>query len=413
MRNVKLIFIVICALFLHFAGRAQINLVLNPSFEQYAQCQPRNSNIKYANYWTPINDTIFSATDTLGPGWCSPEYCNTCVPYYCDVSIPWSTWYHHSPRTGNGMVRIITYYRSDLDSTSNGRRDYLQGRLKSRLTSGKQYSAFFYTGYTQNSAYANNNIGAYLDDGTIDTTTQCGMPQTTHTPQINDTSIYTDTLNWKKIEGTFTANGTERFITIGNFFDFAHTDTIYTKYWTWGGTWWGAYLIDDVGVIECDNIPHAGNDTAIRQGDTVFLGTHEQLLPYKWYVLGSSVAVDSGSGLSVHPSITTTYVLEQKLCGVTKYDTVTVKVWKVGVSPLSAEGRLLLYPNPSNGSLTIENAANCSVAFYDLTGRVVLRTTALTDKQAVDISALPKGIYVVQVVDVATGEKVVKRLCKE
>jgi hypothetical protein len=311
------------------------------------------------------------------------------------------------------MAHIITYYKDAYDTTATARREYLQGRLGGRLTAGKSYSVFFYISLPQSSPYANNNIGAYLDDGTIDTTSQCGMPETTHHPQINDTSIYADTLHWKKIEGTFIANGTERFITIGNFFDGAHTDTIFLDYWNYPSKYAGAYLVDDVGVINCDNIPNAGNDTAIRQGDTVFLGTHEQLLPYKWYVMGSLAAVDSGSGLSVHPSVTTTYVLAQTLCGVTKYDTVTVTVWKEGVSPLSAEGRLLLYPNPSNGSLTIENAANCSVAFYDLTGRVVLRTTTLTDKQAVDISALPKGVYVVQVVDVATGEKVVKRVSKE
>jgi hypothetical protein len=311
------------------------------------------------------------------------------------------------------MAQAIMYYKEDFDTTATFRREYLQGRLKNRLVNGKQYNVAFYVTMAQVSAYACNNIGAYLDNGIIDTTTQCGMPQTTHTPQVYDTTIIKDTLNWVKIEGNFTANGSERFITIGNFFDGAHTDTLFTYYWGWGVIFSGIYLFDDVSVINCENIPHAGNDTSIRQGDTVFLGTHEQLLPYKWYVLGSSVAVDSGSGLSVHPSITTTYVLAQTLCGVTKYDTVTVTVWKVGVSPLSAEGRLLLYPNPSNGLLTIENTANCSVAFYDLTGRVVLRTTALTDKQAVDISALPKGIYVVQVVDVATGEKVVKRLCKE
>jgi hypothetical protein len=238
------------------------------------------------------------------------------------------------------------------------------------------------------------------------------MPQTTHHPQVNDTAIYADTLNWKKIEGTFTANGTERFITIGNFFDGAHTHTIPTDYWHTGDPY-STYLIDDVGVIDCDNIPHAGNDTAIRQGDTVFLGTHEQLLPYKWYVLGSSVAVDSGSGLSVHPSITTTYVLAQTLCGVTKYDTVTITVWKVGVSPLSAEGRLLLYPNPSNGSLTIENAKGCEASFINLLGQQALHSTIATDKEVLDISTLPKGIYVVHVVDVATGEKVVRKMLKE
>jgi competence protein ComGC len=85
----------------------------------------------------------------------------------------------------------------------------------------------------------------------------------------------------------------------------------------------------------------------------------------------------------------------------------------VGVSPLSAEGRLLLYPNPSTGQITIENAKGCEASFINLLAQQALHSTLTTDRQVLDISALPKGIYVVQVVDVATGEKVVKRVSKE
>ena len=196
MRNKILLIVVICS-FLPLAGRTQINWVLNPSFEQYSQCQTRINNIKYADYWTPIVDTFFSATDTLGPGKCTSEFCNTCIPYYSTSSIPLSIYYNHYPRTGNGMARSITYVVNEYDTLYSAR-DYLQGRLKNRLTNGNRYSVFFYISFQQTSAYAHNNMGAYLDDGTIDTTTQCGLPQTMYHPQINDTTIYTDTLHWKK-----------------------------------------------------------------------------------------------------------------------------------------------------------------------------------------------------------------------
>ena len=144
MRKRPLLILIFCACVSPLLTLAQINLVKNPSFEQYARCQTRINNIKYCNYWTPIADTVFSSSDTLGPGMCTPEYSNTCVPFYCQTSIPLSYWYFHYPRTGNGMAHIITYYKEDYDTTATARRDYLQGRLRDVLTNGHNYSCFFF-----------------------------------------------------------------------------------------------------------------------------------------------------------------------------------------------------------------------------------------------------------------------------
>jgi hypothetical protein len=406
MRILKIIFI--CACLPPMAASAQINLVLNPSFEQYSHCPQSADVIKFANYWSSLTDTLLTATDTFSGWYCTPEFCHTCSNDP-GLKIPLSTNYWHFPHTGNGMAQVQMYYREDFDTTFLGKRDYLQGRLKNRLTGGKQYNVSFYVTLEQLSGFAIDHIGAYLDNGIIDTAaTLCGMPQTTHIPQVYETTIINDTLNWVKVDGIFTADGTERFITIGNFFDAAHTDTVFTDYWNFGRiNYLSWYLVDDVSVIDCDNNPHAGNDTAIRQGDTVFLGTHEQLLPYKWYVLGSPVAIDSGSGLSVHPSVTTTYVLAQTLCGVTKYDTVTVKVWKVGVETLTAlkEQTYTLQPNPNNGQLTLQQKAldnnPVKVQVLDAMGRVVYsNSTVFTDgKLSIQLPNNIPGLYLLQLSD--------------
>ncbi len=101
MKNSILLFFIVL---LHGAVNGQINFVQNPSFEQYSQCHYRINNIKYANHWTPIVDTFFSATDTLGPGKCTPEFCNTCIPFYSSTSVPLSGYYNHYLRSGNGMA---------------------------------------------------------------------------------------------------------------------------------------------------------------------------------------------------------------------------------------------------------------------------------------------------------------------
>ncbi len=94
------------------------------------------------------------------------------------------------------------------------------------LIQGQSYCVTFFVTLGQAFDYAVNHIGAYLDSGIIDTTKNCGSPQTTHVPQIQILNIINNTLNWVKIEGSFTATGTEKFITIGNFYDKTHTTYI-------------------------------------------------------------------------------------------------------------------------------------------------------------------------------------------
>ena len=150
------------------------------------------------------------------------------------------------------------------------------------------------------SGYATNHTDAYLDDGSIDTIGyNCSLPHPEILPQIIDSFIISDTLNWVKVQGSFIATGNEKFITIGNFSDNLHTEHMIST-WAVGPSSW--YLIDDVSVIESDNIPFAGNDTAIHTGDSVFLGPHEIALPYTWYVQGNPTPIDSGGGIWVHPT---------------------------------------------------------------------------------------------------------------
>jgi hypothetical protein len=275
----------------------------------------------------------------------------------------------------------------------------------------------YYTSTEQAAMYAINHIDAYLDDGTIDTTHTPGAMQTQYTPQIIDTAIINDTLNWVRIQGTFTAIGNERLITIGDYFDNAHTHYIAvhdTTGRTSAGGFWAYYLIDDVSVIDCSNTPFAGNDTLITLGDSVFIGSHELLLPYKWYVLGSATPIDSSGGFWAHPTATTSYVLEQNLCGIKKWDTVKVWVAPVGTSILQyAVSNLQIYPNPATNEIIIEHAANCEVVFYDVTGRAILISAITADKQTLDISALAQGVYLAQVTDASTGARTVRTLLKE
>ena len=416
MKRILLSIFVLCT---YCICNGQINLVPNPSFEEYNHCPDMIDEAKYA-YWTGL-DTVWSPPDWAHAIFGAPEYCNVCSSNLA-VTIPGdhTGYFYHYPRTGKGMMQVNMFY--DEGYMSGGpqqMRDYLQKRLFNPLINGKKYKVTFYVSSESFSYYSVNHIGAYFDDGTIDTTHHPGWTQTQYNPQIIENAIINDTAvgdstTWIKIQDTFTARGNEKFITIGQFTDRAHTNFIAIKDTT-GGNFSSLYLVDDVSVIDCANVPFAGNDTLITAGDSVFLGPHEILLPYTWYKLGSTVAIDSGGGTMVHPAVTTTYVLEQKLCGITRWDTVTVGVAPVGVAsprPSPIE-RVVLFPNPCNVALTVTGAKGCEVVFYDMVGKQILKSECVERRAVINIEGLANGVYFVEVIDKETGEKVVKKILKE
>ena len=76
------------------------------------------------------------------------------------------------------------------------------------------------------------------------------MVQTQYTPQVIENAIINDTLNWIKVEGSFSSDGTEKFITISNFFKKANTSYAISNINGSDVALW--YLVDDVSVIESD-----------------------------------------------------------------------------------------------------------------------------------------------------------------
>jgi hypothetical protein len=391
---------------------AQVNLVRNPGFEQYTTCPDRWDEIKFAN-WTGL-DTLWNPPDTLGWPWGVPDFCHTCATSNTYTGVPANGYFFHFPRTGNGLTQLQTFY-DEFDSTFPQARDYLQGHLLKPLTADQSYCVTFYITLGQISHFANNNIGAYFDNGTIDTTHNPGKIQNQYTPQVLETAIINDTLNWIKVQGSFIAGGNERFITIGNFTDKAHTSFIVVRDTTGlSGGVFAAYLIDDVSVIESDAIAQAGPDRIIPIGsaDSVWVGDSSGYLPCYWYSGG--VKTDSNkAGFKVHPSVTTKYVMALDVCGNLSYDTVTVWIGTNEIGNLqSVDDNLALYPNPATGKLTITTARDCTLSLYDMIGREVYRTTIISGKETISVAHLAKGVYTVQLLT-TSGHKVVKRVVKE
>jgi len=380
-----------------------INIVRNGSFEENIRCPFQIDQLKYARYWNGI-DTINGITN------CAPEYYNVCDTTR-SYGIPINFAGFQYPRTGKGYSGGKMYY--DEIPFAYSSRDYIQGRLFKVLTTGKNYCVTFYVNVATISEYAVNRIGAYLDNGSIDTATiTCGLPQINYVPQIVSSIVIDDTLNWIKVQGSFIANGTETFITIGNFYDKTNTDTIIR----FPGSSYpiGYYYVDDVSVIESTEVAHAGPDVSIVAGDSVHIGTNEEGMPCTWYMAGDTMPVGYSGGIWVKPTVTTTYVVEMDLCGNVTRDSVKVTVWPVGeTSPRpSAKGREVL-PNPVQDELHVVGEAGDVVRIYDVVGKEVYRKDISSENEVINIGALQKGIYLIHVVVPGTGQRFVRRVVKE
>jgi len=82
-------------------------------------------------------------------------------------------------------------------------------------------------------------------------------------------------------------------------------------------------------------------------------------------------------------------------------------------NPTFTNSSIGLYPNPAHGNVQITTSVNETIAaivFYDISGKAVTRISNLSITQTtVDISALAKGVYFVEITT-GTNLKQVKKL---
>ena len=380
------------------AAQSITNYVRNGDFERYDTCPPDTINtIHFANYWTGI-DTF----RTYARGICFPEYLNECNPGGIqNLTVPYSFFYYQYAHSKKGMAMMRMFFDESRTPSPPAwvNRDYLQGKLYRKLTIGKSYCLSFYVSLAERSTYAINKIGAYLDDGSVDSVSICTFPITNVKPQIYTNDVMADTMNWKKIEGTFTANGVEAFITIGNFFP-KDSITYYVPYLHLNSD--AYYLIDDVSVVESDLPADAGVDRWVEATKTVQIGRFNdstaKALDCKWYHKG--ILIDSGATISVAANATVgakdTYVVVQTVCGLVKTDTVEVRTVPLGVQEWDAAHALSIFPNPSKGNISIQALRPLAVIrVYDLSGRVQEYPLPQTSNQM--SLHLGPGMYILEV----------------
>lgn len=377
--------------------KAQIsNYVSNGGFEE---CVDINASFKRAKFWDAA-DTNKAFAELLS---------HTISPYF----VPKSSYTYQWPRHGSNFIGSLQYCTSCTYNT----RGYPRNRLKKNLESGKTYCFSMYVNLTNQSSYAIDALGAYFSDASTDTIKHCTKPLPFLTPQIQNTphTFINDTLNWVLLRGTYTANGTEKYLFLGNFKTDQNTDTLFINSTVLPDRF-SSYLYDDISCIDIDLPAFAGRDTVVVPGDSIYIGRESDVGIDEdcfWYKLPmvitpTTTAIDTVAGLWIKPVTSCTYVVRQDICGNVKWDTVVIYMNPVGLEKLKLiTEELKLFPVPAKDQLDL-NIFNekliedfTSLIIYNSIGlklreeEVVFRNNSLTLK----LDDLPAGVYTLQLIN--------------
>ena len=387
----NLLFSISCLLALSVPVKltAQVNYVQNGGFETLVDTCVLVGNIKHR--------TVF--WDTLRTGGGGIAYlCSNCstvsganTPMCANGSYQW-------PRTGINMVHFACLY-VDPSNTWPRVRAYVQNEMRAPLIKDHTYCVRFYVNMANKSRYALTEIGAYLDDGTI-SAPPWGVALAT--PQVaSPKNVYiSDTLGWTEVQGTFVANGTEKYLTLGNFKSTAQTTYSTMPIVPFFTSAYSFYYFDDVSVIDADLEAFAGRDTFYTNpGDSVFIGRASEVgLDDRctWYKLPNvtTPVASSVAGMYIQPQGVEQYMVRQEICGNVKYDTVTVYPGVLNVNDF-LHSPLKLWPQPCSGSfeLLLPMQGEYTVNIHNALGRLVHTQTLNQSRTVVTIETLPPGVY--------------------
>jgi hypothetical protein len=199
--------------------------VPNWSFEDTISCPANLDQVSKSVGWSSYKST--------------PDYFNSCSSGF--VGVPANNFGYQYARNGVAYSGIHTYHAPH---------ECIGIQLSSPLTIGQTYYGSFYVvralGGIPNCNIAVNKIGMKA------TTTQysASMPIAINNyAHIFTDSIISDTLNWVRISGSFVADSSYRYLSIGNFFN----DSATTAFYYDTTSVFAYYYIDDVILSEDSN----------------------------------------------------------------------------------------------------------------------------------------------------------------
>lgn len=151
----------------------------------------------------------------LATGWKSPTgaradvfLSDSKVP---DIGSPTNVLGKESPKEGENYAGIMAFsYQNKLPRT------YLMAKLKTPLKKDVKYCVSFNLSLAEASKYSCNQIGVNVSKKEFGTDQKTAIIDKAHILNPNN-KVFNAMFGWEKVCGTFTAEGGEKFITIGNF----------------------------------------------------------------------------------------------------------------------------------------------------------------------------------------------------
>jgi gliding motility-associated-like protein len=195
------------------------NLVPNGNFESYNNCPSALSGIAYSPAYTNFPTALYWV-NPLQPT--TPDYLNMCAPGSSGVKVPLPIFGYQNPHSGNGYAGIIAWDGQIVNGNMVfDYREYMQNQLSQPLIAGHNYCVSFYVSPTISSGFSFNYValdGVGVNLSGNQTTINSGYTlQLSYDVQNQAGKYLTDTALWYKVKATYTAQGGEKWITIGSF----------------------------------------------------------------------------------------------------------------------------------------------------------------------------------------------------
>jgi hypothetical protein len=316
-----------------------LNLIQNGGFESFSSCPLNISEMYKANNWYNID----ISSSPYMPS--TPDYLNRCFTNCIQgqqkcPTVPKNYVGYQDDPNGDGYAGVYTYLRDSSNHFFDNYREYFGQQLSDTLKHNKQYILKMYSSLANNSRWGTNGVGMYLSNNLIQINNN-GLNHNwqvlNYTPQLLVTNPITDTLNWVTISNTMTANGGEKYITIGNYKSDAQISRTIVSSNMLEGYYGSYYYIDDVSITP---INFADPDDTICSGScktiSAYLGNFN--ISYHWTSNPTDPTLsgqENNSIITVCPTVSTTYtVTATDAVGGTSTDAVVITVANSPDSPI-------------------------------------------------------------------------------
>lgn len=194
------------------------NLVPNPGFEDLIECPDNNTGMYLAHDWfapTNASSDIFNACHPMSGGTICPlDTGNTYLDWWF-WAVPTNVVGCQDPHSGSGYAGIMVY---DIEEY----REYIQVKLTQELSAGERYYVQVFLSNGDRMHYGTDAFHiAFIEDSiqyNFQTVIDFGV-DLSNTPG----NIITELDEWVQLDWEYIANGTEKYVVFGNFYNNENT----------------------------------------------------------------------------------------------------------------------------------------------------------------------------------------------